>query len=241
MDFGHDPLDLLSVAMIYKSKISYSLPHFAAITFTAIAFLALVPNLVPVIPVPPVTRRVAAVSGLVAAMLSGGAMTLQQVTSGAVANLVTQVSTGGIEVDMGNSAVGFGWAAFALTAVAAVAVAAVVAAEIAREKAEQKAREYVNKGVEKASGGRVDLENLGAFGGWNSKKAAGADTTERKPSGESGYAGSGYASYAAGFGRSMNEGHPAFGRGPGGSSNASGIPRPSSAAVALATKLFQKR
>lgn len=103
-------------------------------------------------------------SSLAAAILSVGAMTLQQVTTGAVANLVAQVAMGNIQVGIGKSAVGFGWSAVAFVCIAAIIIGAVVGAEMAADKARESAEGAVNRGLGKATGGKVDLEAFGTFG-----------------------------------------------------------------------------
>ncbi|KAI5790311.1 Ca2+ regulator and membrane fusion protein Fig1-domain-containing protein, partial [Geopyxis carbonaria] len=133
---GGDPIDLVSIGDVFKDKISFSTPLIVSAIFLGLAWLCVAINCIPAIPIPAVTRKVAAVSASAGTLLFCGAMVLQQVTTGAVETLVARLGVGAVLIDVGNADIAFGWAAFALAVVAAVATAAVAAAEYAVAKAQ---------------------------------------------------------------------------------------------------------
>lgn len=161
---GGDPLDLLSIADIYQAKISFSLPLWTSVICIGVAWLMVAINILP-IPIPELTRKIGAAAAAIGTLALCGAMTLQQVTTGAVHTLVHKMGMGVVEVDVGNSVIGFGWAAFALALVGSAGFIALVVADMAVTKVRARVEVELEKGVEKASGGRVNVEDVRGFKG----------------------------------------------------------------------------
>lgn len=80
-DLGGDPLDLMAIADIYRSRISFSLPVWVAVIAMAVGWLGIAVNCIPAIPIPAWTKKVAAVGCTVGTLALMGTMVLQQVTS----------------------------------------------------------------------------------------------------------------------------------------------------------------
>lgn len=179
-DLAGDPLDLLKVADLYKDRISFSTPLWAATVTLAVAALLVIVNCIPAIPIPAVTRKIASAAASFGMLLLLGCMMLQQVTSSTVDNLVTQLGVGAIDIDIGYANVAFGWAAFACSVLAAVGVTAVAAAEAAVVRAQTKAELMATIGLEKATGGRVDLNDFRQFTNATAAPSGAGNTDRRK-------------------------------------------------------------
>jgi len=162
-DLSGDPIDLLKVADTYKDRISFSAPLWAATLALGLATLLVILNSLPALPLPAVTRKIAAAAASVGTLLLLGCMILQQVTSSAVENLVTQLSVGAVDIGIGSANVAFGWGAFACAVLAAVGTAAAAAADAAVLGAQERAQDAAAAGLEKASGGRVGLNDFRPF------------------------------------------------------------------------------
>lgn len=80
-DLGGDPLDLMAIADIYRSRISFSLPVWVAVIAMAVGWLGIAVNCIPVILIPAWTKKVAAVGCSLGTLALMGTMVLQQVTS----------------------------------------------------------------------------------------------------------------------------------------------------------------
>jgi len=163
-DIHDDPLDLVKVGDTYQEKVSFTVPLWAALAFLIITWLMVLPNTIPAIPIPAITRKIAGVAAPLGALILMGAMVLQQVTTKAISTLVGELGLGAVVAHVGHGNEVFGWAAFALAAVAAMCCAAVAAAEWAVEKAQHRAEVLMARGVEagmsKATGGRMGMEDL---------------------------------------------------------------------------------
>lgn len=124
------------------------------------------------LPIPPITRRIGAAASSLATLLLLAALVLQQITNSAVANLVDKLGMGVVEGHAGTAVQAFGWAAFALVFCASLGVAAVVAAEMAVQRAQMHAEAAVAKGLDKATGGRVTVEDVEMLRGFKSNPKA---------------------------------------------------------------------
>lgn len=153
-DISGDPLDLVSIADIYRNKISFSFPIWVAVIALSIGWLGVALNCIPGIPIPAWTKKVAAAGCTLGSLALLGAMTLQQVTSGAVSTLVDKMGMDAVEIHIGTANIGFGWAAFALSMLATIGVTAIVAAEWGVAAAQAKALEKTTEVMERATGGR---------------------------------------------------------------------------------------
>lgn len=80
-DLSGDPLDLVAIADIYRSKISFSFPIWIAVIALGVSWIVVAVNCIPGIPIPAWTKRVAACGCTFGSVALLGAMTLQQVTS----------------------------------------------------------------------------------------------------------------------------------------------------------------
>lgn len=132
-NLGGDPLDLVSVAEIYRNKISFSVPLWCSVAFLGVTWLTIFPNLLP-FDVPYIVRQIAAMSICAATLLLLGAMVLHQVTTVAVEALVTKLDMNAVDIERGAAVIVFGWAAFALATLAAMFVGALVAIEPPMER-----------------------------------------------------------------------------------------------------------
>ncbi|KAF8246416.1 hypothetical protein K440DRAFT_662170 [Wilcoxina mikolae CBS 423.85] len=162
-DLAGDPLDLVTVGDLYKDKISFSTPLWASLISLAIGFLMVAANCIPAIPIPPITRRIAAGATGGGALMLLGCMVLQQVTTSAIATLVGHLGMKAVVIHVGSANIGFGWAAFATAMAAAVGTIAVAAAEMAVERVRAKGEEVMEKGLDKATGGRVGVQDVRGF------------------------------------------------------------------------------
>ncbi|KAH8155196.1 uncharacterized protein LAJ45_00205 [Morchella importuna] len=159
-DLGGDPLDLMAIADIYRSRISFSLPVWVAVIAMAVGWLGVAVNCIPGIPIPAWTKKVAAVGCSLGTLALMGTMVLQQVTSGAVSTLVQKMGINTVEAKIGGANVGFGWAAFALSLLATIAICAIVFAEWGIATAQAKALEKGDYLVGKATGGKVGMSDF---------------------------------------------------------------------------------
>ena len=80
-EVGGDPLQLVAVGDIYRKRISFSAPIWASLIALAVAWIATGVSCMPVIPVHPVFKKVAAGSAALATVTLLGGMVLQNVTS----------------------------------------------------------------------------------------------------------------------------------------------------------------
>ncbi|KAL7272105.1 hypothetical protein RUND412_005100 [Rhizina undulata] len=124
-----DPLSLVSIADLYKEKVAWNFPWWAAIAFLSIAWIMTIINCIPMIEMPVSTRKAMSVASSVGCVCLLGAMVLQDVTTGAVSSLVQKVSFEIVEAHVGRANIAFGWSAFGLSLLAALASMAVVTAE----------------------------------------------------------------------------------------------------------------
>lgn len=166
-DIGSDPLQLVDIADMYKDKIVWSLPFWVCVSTTALAYLMVIANAVPLpfITVPMWTKKVAAGSLAIAAVSSLGAMVLAGVISSSVSTIVSKVTIDAIEVHVGRLVLSFGWTVFALVLVSFLGVCAVVAAEWGINKVATVVEAQAEKGVNAATGGRFgasDVEHVRA-------------------------------------------------------------------------------
>jgi hypothetical protein len=162
-DLGGDPLDLVTVGDLYKDKISFSTPLWASLISLGIGFLMVVANCIPVVPIPKITKKIAAGAAGLGALMLLGSMVLQQVTTSAIATLVGHLGMKAVLIHVGHANVGFGWAAFATAFAAAIGTLAVAAAEMAVERIETKTEQLMERGLDKATGGRVGVQDIRGF------------------------------------------------------------------------------
>lgn len=80
-EVGGDPLQLVAVGDIYRKRISFSAPIWASLVALGVAWIATGVACIPVIPVHPVFKKVAAGAAALAAVTLLGGMVLQNVTS----------------------------------------------------------------------------------------------------------------------------------------------------------------
>ncbi|CUS12731.1 unnamed protein product [Tuber aestivum] len=154
-EVGGDPLELVAVADIYRKRISFSTPVWASLVVLGIAWIATAISCLPVIPVHPVFKKVAAGAAVLATVTLLGGMVLQNVTSTAVATLVNQLGLTAINVHLGNMIPAFGWSSFALTLLAAIGLAAVVVTEYTLEKTQEKVTRRAEEALSRGTGGRI--------------------------------------------------------------------------------------
>ncbi|KAF8534058.1 Ca2+ regulator and membrane fusion protein Fig1-domain-containing protein [Trichophaea hybrida] len=162
-DLAGDPLDLVTVGDLYKDKISFSTPLWASLISLAIGSFMVLVNCIPAIPIPPITRRIAAGAAGCGALMLLGCMVLQQVTTSAIATLVGHLGMKTVVIHVGSANIGFGWAAFATAMAGAIGTIAVAAAEMAIERAKAKGEEVMEKGLGKATGGRMGVQDVRNF------------------------------------------------------------------------------
>jgi hypothetical protein len=181
-DLGGDPLSLASVGDMYREEVAYVLPLWISLGASIIAFLLLAANNIPFVTVPPITRKITASMTVLAMLFLLGSMCLQKVTTEAVQKLVNSLSAGAVEIHLGRADIVFGWAAFGTSLLAAICAGVVTLCEILVEKTQRKAQELAANGVDKVSGGRIDLED--ARTGYNAFVRA--DPEARKKMGKNG-------------------------------------------------------
>lgn len=131
-----DPIGLVKVADLYKDKISFVTPLYLATCTLAVAFLMVLVNCIPVVPVPATTRKIAAAAATGGSLVLLGCMSLQHVTSSAISTLVGHLGMDAMLINIGSANAAFGWAAYAMSALAALATLAVAVAEHLASKAQ---------------------------------------------------------------------------------------------------------
>jgi len=156
-DISQDPLQLVDIAGIYKDKIIWSLPFWVTISCTALAYMMVFANAIPIpcLYIPPITKKVAAGALAVASVSSLGAMVLSGVISSSVSTIVDKVTLDAIEVHTGRMVLIFGWTVFSLVTVSFIGVFAVVVAEWGVNKVAAVVEEQAEKGVDAATGGNA--------------------------------------------------------------------------------------
>ena len=156
----------MEIADIYKDKIVWSLPFWVCVSSTALAWIMVVVNAIPIpIAIPIWTKKVAAGCLAFAAVSSLGAMVLAGVISSSVSTIIDKVTVDAIEVHIGRTNLCFGWTVFALVTVSMLGVCAIVAAEWSVNKVTTIVEAQAEKGVNAATGGRYgmsDIENAKA-------------------------------------------------------------------------------
>jgi len=158
-----DPNDneLLKVADLYKGKISFLAPLWAANVALAIAALLVLINYLPVITAPAITRKIASVAASVGMLLLLGGIILQQVTS-EVMHVVAQLTLGTTEAHSGCGNIVFGWVGFVCSVLAMVDLLADVAVLMTAERVQSEA-EAAPANEEKATGDWVDSTDARVF------------------------------------------------------------------------------
>ncbi|KAA8894928.1 Ca2+ regulator and membrane fusion protein Fig1-domain-containing protein [Sphaerosporella brunnea] len=178
-DVSGDPLQLRRVGEVYLKEIAYVLPLWVALALSSAAFLLVAANNIPLVRAPAATRQAAAAAASLAALLLLASMCLQKVTTEALEKLVASLTDGVVALHRGRAVVGFGWAAFGAALGAALCALLVAACELVAARAQAKAEELAAAAVDKASGGRVDLEQArsgyAAFAGEGGRKKLGKE------------------------------------------------------------------
>ena len=177
-DMAGDPINLIKVADLYKDKISFVTPLYIATCALVVAFLMVLINCIPVIPVPAATRKIAAAAAATGSLLFLGCMSLQHVTSAAISTLVSELGMNAVLVHVGDANTAFGWAAYALSALAALATLAVAVAEHLANKAQAVADAPIGFLEKGASGLATRIMNRGgsSHSGSTSATAVGVNT-----------------------------------------------------------------
>lgn len=177
-DMAGDPVNLIRVADLYKDKISFVTPLYMATCALVVAFLMVLINCVPVIPVPAATRKIATAAAATGSLMLLGCMSLQHVTSAAISTLVSELGMNAVLVHIGDADAAFGWAAYALSALAALATLAVAVAEHLANKAQAVADAPIGFLEKGASGLASRVMNRGgsSHSGSTSATAAGVHT-----------------------------------------------------------------
>lgn len=160
-DIGKDPLKLVEIADIYKDKIVWSLPFWLCVSSTAVAWIMVIVNAVPIpITIPVWTKKVAAACLAIAAVSALGAMVLAGVISSSVSTIIDKVTVDAIEVHVGRTNLCFGWTVFALVTVSMLGVCAIVAAEWGINKVATIVEKQAEQGVSAASGGKIKMSDV---------------------------------------------------------------------------------
>lgn len=165
-DIGKDPLQLVEIADMYKDKIVWSLPFWLCVGATALAWIMVIVNAVPIpITIPAWTKKIAAGCLAIAAVSSLGAMVLAGVISSSVSTIIDKITVDAIQVHIGRTNLCFGWTVFALVTVSMLGVCAIVVAEWGVNKVTAAVEAQAEKGVNAATGrrfGKSDVENASA-------------------------------------------------------------------------------
>jgi len=160
-DIGRDPLKLVEIADMYKDKIVWSLPFWVCVSTTALAWIMVIVNALPIpLAIPAWTKKVAAGCLAIAAVSSLGAMVLAGVISSSVSTIIGKVTIDAIEVRVGRMNLSFGWTVFALVTVSFLGVCAIVAAEWGVNKITTVVEAQAEKGVNAATGGRFGVSDV---------------------------------------------------------------------------------
>ncbi|KAF8445317.1 Ca2+ regulator and membrane fusion protein Fig1-domain-containing protein [Terfezia claveryi] len=160
-DIGKDPLQLVEIADMYKDKIVWSLPFWLCVSSTAVAWIMVIVNAVPIpITMPAWTKKVAAGCLAIAAVSSLGAMVLAGVISSSVSTIIDKVTVDAIQVHIGRTDLCFGWTVFALVTVSMLGVCAIVTAEWGVNKVTAAVEAQAEKGVNAATGGRFGMSEV---------------------------------------------------------------------------------
>ena len=166
-DISRDPLELIAVAGMYQDKIVWSVPFWITVASTALAFVMVVVNAIPLpfITVPLWTKKVALGSLALASVSSLAAMLLASVTSSSISTLVSTITLDAIEVHIGKMHVTFGWTVFSLVTASGLGVCAVVVAEWGANRVNKVVEGAAEKAIDRATGGRATLGDVEAARG----------------------------------------------------------------------------
>ncbi|KAF3904197.1 hypothetical protein AA313_de0210404 [Arthrobotrys entomopaga] len=134
---GGDPFDLIGVAVYYKDKVAFALPWWVATVCLGIAMLCQMVLAIPLLPIPPIVQRVAAILAVLGCMALLGGLVLAHVASSTVASLTNTLTMGTVNAHVGRMNQALGWSGFALSLLASIAIWVVVAAEMAVERSER--------------------------------------------------------------------------------------------------------